>query len=93
MKTTIDTAGRVVIPKPIRDQAGIAGGTALEIRFRDGRVEIEPPASDIKVKMVNGVPVLTAAKGAGKLSARETEAVLQKIRREREIRGFGGAKD
>ncbi len=31
MRTTIDKAGRVVIPSAIRDRAGFAPGTALEI--------------------------------------------------------------
>jgi AbrB family looped-hinge helix DNA binding protein len=31
MTTTIDKAGRVVIPAPIRDKHGLAAGTELEI--------------------------------------------------------------
>jgi AbrB family looped-hinge helix DNA binding protein len=41
METTIDRAGRVVIPKPIRDAAGLKPGAALSIEYRDGRIEIE----------------------------------------------------
>lgn len=42
MKTTIDAAGRVVIPKALRERLGLAGGRAVEIREREGRLEIEP---------------------------------------------------
>ena len=42
MKTTIDNAGRLVIPKSIRQQAGLKPGLPLEIRWKDGRIEIEP---------------------------------------------------
>lgn len=42
MKTTIDRAGRVVIPKAVRDEARLEAGSELEIVFRDGRIEIEP---------------------------------------------------
>ncbi len=45
MTTTIDSAGRVVIPKALRDQAGLSPGTAIEIQVRDGHVEIEPLAT------------------------------------------------
>ncbi|HVV35289.1 MAG TPA: AbrB/MazE/SpoVT family DNA-binding domain-containing protein [Acidimicrobiales bacterium] len=31
MRTTIDSAGRVVIPKPIRDALGLVGGTEVDI--------------------------------------------------------------
>ena len=42
MKATIDAAGRLVIPKRIRREAGLESGAELEIRFEDGRIEIEP---------------------------------------------------
>ncbi len=41
METTIDSAGRVVIPKPLRDRLNLSGGQLVEIRERDGRIEIE----------------------------------------------------
>jgi AbrB family looped-hinge helix DNA binding protein len=40
MKTTIDRAGRVVIPKEIRQRAGLTPGSELEIRLDNGIVEI-----------------------------------------------------
>ena len=42
MKNTIDAAGRLVIPKKIRQEAKLESGVPLTIRCRDGRVEIEP---------------------------------------------------
>jgi AbrB family looped-hinge helix DNA binding protein len=42
MKTTIDAAGRVVIPKALRDRLGWIGGEALELRESEGRIELEP---------------------------------------------------
>lgn len=41
MRTTIDNAGRVVVPKAIRDALGLISGTILEIADRDGSVVIE----------------------------------------------------
>jgi AbrB family looped-hinge helix DNA binding protein len=46
---TIDRAGRVVIPKEIRDEAGIEPGMALEIRCREGRIEIEPRRRPVRI--------------------------------------------
>jgi len=41
MKSAIDAAGRVVIPKAIRDRLGLQRGKRVDIRERDGHVEIE----------------------------------------------------
>lgn len=40
MKATIDAAGRVVIPKALRERAGLLAGTEVDFRFVDGAVEI-----------------------------------------------------
>jgi AbrB family looped-hinge helix DNA binding protein len=40
MKTTIDKAGRVVIPAAIRIRAGLAHGTELDVRLEDGVVRL-----------------------------------------------------
>lgn len=41
MRTTIDSAGRIVIPKQLRSAAALEPGQELEITERDGRIEIE----------------------------------------------------
>ena len=41
MKTTIDKAGRVVIPASIRERAGLAAGNELEITFEDSGIRLE----------------------------------------------------
>jgi AbrB family looped-hinge helix DNA binding protein len=42
MITTMDQAGRLVIPSEIRREAALQPGTPLEVRCRDGVIEIEP---------------------------------------------------
>ena len=42
MTTTIDSAGRLVIPSVIRREAALEPGVPLEVRWRDGIIEIEP---------------------------------------------------
>ena len=49
MRTTIDSAGRVVIPKALRDRIGLAGGAELELREREGRIEIEPAPTPMRL--------------------------------------------
>jgi AbrB family looped-hinge helix DNA binding protein len=50
MKTTIDGAGRLVIPKPIREQAGLKPGSVLDIRWNGEHIEIE--AATLPVRLV-----------------------------------------
>ncbi len=40
MKTTIDKAGRVVIPAPIRTQAGLLPGMELEVVMDEGSIRL-----------------------------------------------------
>ena len=40
MKTTIDKAGRVVIPSSIRRRAALTPGTRLDIEFDNGAISI-----------------------------------------------------
>jgi AbrB family looped-hinge helix DNA binding protein len=42
MITTMDAAGRLVIPREIRREAALEPGVPLEVRWRDGVIEIEP---------------------------------------------------
>jgi AbrB family looped-hinge helix DNA binding protein len=42
MTITMDGAGRIVIPSEIRREAGLQPDTPLEVRWRDGVIEIEP---------------------------------------------------
>jgi AbrB family looped-hinge helix DNA binding protein len=44
MRTTIDKAGRLVIPASIRDRAGLTPGTLLEITVDEFGVRLEPVA-------------------------------------------------
>jgi AbrB family looped-hinge helix DNA binding protein len=45
MRTTIDRAGRLVIPKSLREQAGIAAGE-VEITLDGAAIRIESVAAD-----------------------------------------------
>ncbi len=83
MRSTIDSAGRVVIPKAIRDAAGLKPGSPLKIEFRDGRVEIERKSP--KVRLVRkGTLLVASIPGVPKMSMDETNEWIRKSR-DREI--------
>ena len=41
MRTTIDKAGRVVIPAAIRERAGLTAGAVLDVSIEDASIRIE----------------------------------------------------
>jgi len=41
MRTTIDRAGRVVIPASIRERAGLVAGAELDVTIEDSGVRLE----------------------------------------------------
>jgi len=49
MYTTIDSAGRLVIPKPVRDRLGLIPGEIIEIREREGVLELKPAPTPMKL--------------------------------------------
>jgi len=44
MIVTIDRAGRVVIPAPVRERLGLRPGTRLDLSVEDGGVRLSPAA-------------------------------------------------
>lgn len=44
MRTTIDKAGRLVIPRPLRERVGLAGGGEVEVELDGATIRIQPVA-------------------------------------------------
>ena len=81
MRTTIDSAGRIVVPKALRDELGLSAGAQVEITSRDGKLEIEPAATNMRlVKRGKGL-VATTDEPLPVLSAEDVRAVIESLRR------------
>lgn len=81
MKVTIDAAGRVVVPKALRDELGLEGGTTLEIRVRAGRLELEPVPTPMRlVRRGEGV-VATTEEPLPPIDADDVRAITESLRR------------
>jgi AbrB family looped-hinge helix DNA binding protein len=81
METTIDRAGRIVVPRKLRDELGLTGGTRLEIRIREGRLEIEAAPTPMRLVRRGKGLVATTEKPLPRLGADEVRAVLESLRR------------
>ena len=60
MRTTIDSAGRVVIPISLRNRIGLAGGGEVEIALDGAAIRIEPVAGTA-LREDGGLLVIPAA--------------------------------
>jgi AbrB family looped-hinge helix DNA binding protein len=85
MKTTIDRAGRLVVPKKIREEAGIRPGAELSIRVADGRIEIEPAPLEVRLVKRGSLTVAVPRKEVVPLTPDDVERTLDRLRR----RGHG----
>jgi AbrB family looped-hinge helix DNA binding protein len=59
MRTTIDKAGRLVIPRALRDRIGLGGGGEVELELDGAAVRIEP-VSGSDLRDVAGLLVIPA---------------------------------
>ena len=87
MRTAIDSAGRLVIPKKIRQEANLRPGAALEIEWRDGRIEIEPAPLRVRMVRKGHVVVAVPTESVAPLTSETVEAVREDLRLERTQRG------
>lgn len=83
MKITIDRAGRVVLPKALRDAVGIAEGATLEATVRDGRIELEVPPAEVRIERQGDVLVAVPAQEVPTLRGDAVRATLDALRAER----------
>lgn len=83
MRTTIDNAGRIVIPKRLRDEAGLKPGMELDVRCRDGRIEVEPSEVGHHLERRGRFLVAVANGPVPPLTLEEVDRTIQEIRDER----------
>jgi len=83
MKTTIDAAGRLVIPKELRREAGLEPGTELEIRWSHGVIEIEPAPAPVKLKKRGRFLVAAPDHPIEPLTSEKVERTRRQINRDR----------
>lgn len=81
MRTTIDGAGRVVIPKQLRDAAELVPGQALEVVARDGRIEIEAVSHPMVLVERDGFLAAETEDDPEPLTAEQVRDVLESTRR------------
>ena len=81
MRTTIDAAGRIVVPKAIRDELALYGGQEIELTALDGRIEVTVPAARLRLERRGSHLVAVPGKRQPKLTAEIVRDTLERVRR------------
>jgi len=80
----MDSAGRLVIPKKIREEAGLRPGAVLDISCRDGQIEIQPASMRLRfLRRGRFVVALPKKHPREPFTAETVEATLSAVRQER----------
>ena len=79
MRVTIDRAGRLVVPKALRDELGFAAGTELELAAVNGALEVRVP-SRVRVEDGPHGPHFVAD-GADQITDARVRELIEKSRR------------
>jgi AbrB family looped-hinge helix DNA binding protein len=83
---TLDKAGRVVLPKPVRDEMQLRAGDSLELESFEDRIVLRPRRGGVGLHKKQGIWVFSTEEP---ISAEATDKVMREIRNERELRFLG----
>jgi AbrB family looped-hinge helix DNA binding protein len=81
MRTTIDSAGRIVVPKALRDELGLHGAQEIEVTARDGRLEIEAAPTAMHLERRGSVAVAVPDRDLPPLTSVLVRDTLERTRR------------
>lgn len=80
MRVTIDRAGRVVVPKVLREQLHLKPGAQLEATVHGGRLEITPVGPEVVLVEENGRLVATTGEPAPAMTHEELLEAIDQAR-------------
>jgi AbrB family looped-hinge helix DNA binding protein len=81
MKVTIDSVGRVVVPKALRDELGVRGPAELELTAIDGRLELTVADVPARVEDRDGFPVIATDTPMAPMTVAEAAQAIERVRR------------
>ena len=85
-RLTVDKAGRIVLPKPVRDNLQLAPGDELELESLDDRITLRPVRGTAQLRKKRGVWVFRSGEP---LAATIVETTIEEVRRERDNQNLG----
>lgn len=86
VKLTLDKVGRVVLPKPLRDELELAPGDVLEAESSDQKITLRPIRVTVPLQKERGVWVYRTGQ---KIPAAAVDDTIRQIREERSRAALG----
>jgi AbrB family looped-hinge helix DNA binding protein len=83
---TLDKAGRVVIPKPLRDELHLEAGDRMELESEGESVTLRPVRTASPLRKEHGVWVFRSDR---KIASAATDKVLRDLRDQRDVGNSG----
>lgn len=81
MRVAIDAAGRIVVPKRVRDELGLVPGTELELRSVDRRIELAVAATPMHLAEHEHGVVAVTDRAMPTLTSDQVRETLERVRR------------
>ena len=83
---TLDKAGRIVLPKPLRDELQLEAGDTLELESSGDKITLRPARANAQLRKKHGVWVFRSGEP---LTEETVERTGREICRERDERIWG----
>ena len=83
---TLDKAGRIVLPKPVRDELQLSPGDSLEVESSEERIVLRPARARGQMRKESGVWVFDSGEVLSEQTVRKT---LRKVRDQRSRKALG----
>jgi len=88
-RLTIDSAGRVVLPKPLRDELDLGPGDSLDLESAGEKITLRPVRSSAPLTKEQGVWVFRTGQP---LAADLTDDMLRQVREDRDQQNLDAKK-
>jgi AbrB family looped-hinge helix DNA binding protein len=85
IQTTMDRAGRLVLPKVIREQAHLVAGVPLGVEVIDGRIEIFPAPREVRIVKKGRLKVAVPVAASEALTSDRVRDTLDSVRARRGV--------
>ena len=85
-KLTLDSAGRIMIPKALRDELNLEPGDSLDLESQGERIVLRPVRGTMPLRKEDGIWVFRTGEP---LPASVTDRVLEDVRDERDRKNIG----
>jgi len=85
-RLTIDKAGRIVLPKPLRDELRLEAGDTLKMETSGEEITLRPARGNAQLRKKRGVWVYRAGET---LTQATVEKTARQVREERDAQNLG----